>query len=127
MARPNTKKRTPGRPTKPTGPVVIKRRDRTAEEDADPGILVFTISDSDGDADYFMPRRIPAGFSLQALEEMQEMGEVAAAAWLLKEVLGEDAYDALKGDPDLEPEQLEQIVSTVTQHVMGQMEAGGKG
>lgn len=119
--KPRTK---PGRQKPPAGPVVIKRRDKP--EGPEEQILVFSIQDDAGTADYYMPGRIPAGLALQALDQMQGMGEAAGAAWLLREVLGDDAYEALSEDPDLEPDQLKQITAMVTQHVLGQMEPSGK-
>lgn len=85
-------------------------------------IPVFSI---DGQV-YSMPGAISVSFALEAIDVMGQRGELAAMAWLLPEVLGQEAYDALKTCKALKPEQLKSIMDRVSEHVMGQLEDLGK-
>lgn len=93
----------------------------TSEEDADE-IPVFSI---DGEV-YTMPASIPAGIALQAIDVLRESGEMAAGVWMITQVVGEGAYEALKTSPAVTVQNLKDILDRVNDHVMGQMEDSGK-
>lgn len=86
-------------------------------------VTLFTIDD----VEYGMPAAIRPNTALKYLRMTRTQGADIAAAWLLEEVLGVDAYEALMGHDDLEPEQLDQVMAIVEQHVLGQKERAGNG
>lgn len=88
------------------------------EEDEDEGIPVFAI---DGEV-YTMPSVISASFALGVIDRMRTESEDQIIGWMLEEVLGAEAYDALKGCKSLKPEHLRDIMRHVSEHVNGAME-----
>lgn len=93
--------------------------DSAAEPDVEP-IPVFSL---DGQI-FTMPGYVPASFSLEALERFRTDGEMAATAWMLEEMLGTEAYTALRGARSMSADQLRQIMDRVNEHVMGALESG---
>lgn len=76
---------------------------------------------------YTMPAEVPASVALQFLHISRTEGETAAISWVMEEVLGTEAYDALRNCRALKPHQLRAVIKVVTDEVMGVMEEAGKG
>lgn len=72
---------------------------------------------------YSMPEKANAGFSLVYLKAARTMGAEVAIAWLLELALGEDGYDALAGEADLDPATLNVIMETVQTRALGGLDA----
>lgn len=95
-------------------PVVITT-DTEANEERLP---VFSI---DG-VEYTMPAEVPASMALRVLDTIRRLGQEAAVSYLLEEVLGPEAYQALLNCRTLKPEQLKAVVAVVQDHVLGAVE-----
>lgn len=76
---------------------------------------------------YSMPIEVSASVALQMLHVARTEGEQAAVSWVMEEVLGTEAYDALRTCKALKPHQLQAVIKVVTETVMGAMEESGKG
>jgi hypothetical protein len=125
-----TARKTPVRRTKTPGSLkagraVVAREPRSLVEitsvpegDEPEPIPVFAI---DGET-YTMPAVISASFALEVLDRMRTDGEMAVTGWMLEEVLGTEAYEALKGCKGLNTDQLKAIMDHVSEHVMGALE-----
>jgi hypothetical protein len=100
---------------------MIELKSRTEDR---PMVDLFSI---DGTV-YQMPVKIGAGIALGYMKLVRTHGQEAAMGWAMEKVLGTDAYDALINCEDLDPEDLEAVMSVVHDNVMGAVEAGkGKG
>lgn len=126
MAAP--RKTTASRRTKTPGsiragrPTIVKSKEprslvelTSATADEDEGIPVFSV---DGEV-YTMPSVISANFALEVLDRLRTESETQLIGWMLEEVLGEEAYAALRAIPNLKPEQLSAIMDHVSEHVHG--------
>ncbi|HET9384507.1 MAG TPA: hypothetical protein VFO67_05120 [Gemmatimonadales bacterium] len=71
---------------------------------------------------YSMPKKIPAGVALRALEEVAARGEIAGAAVLFKEVVGPDAYEALRDCKGIDEDGFAAILRIVQDKAMGQLD-----
>lgn len=71
---------------------------------------------------YQMPARVGANIALGYMKLVRTHGQEAAMGWALEKVLGTDAYDALMGCDEVEPEDLEAIMTAVHENVMGAVE-----
>lgn len=69
---------------------------------------------------------VAAGMTLQALDKMLEVGESGAMMWLLRELIGKVAYEALSTHPDVTTEHLVGILERLQTLAMGDLEALGK-
>jgi myo-inositol catabolism protein IolC len=76
---------------------------------------------------YTMPVEVSASVALQMLHIARTEGQEAAISWTMEEVLGTEAYDALRNCRALKSHQLQSIIKVVTETVMGAMEEEGKG
>ncbi len=76
---------------------------------------------------YTMPAEVSASVALQMLHVARESGEQAAVSWAMEEVLGKEAYDALRTCKALKAHQLQAVIKVVTEKVMDAMEESGKG
>lgn len=72
---------------------------------------------------YQMPAKIGANIALGYMRLVRTHGQEAALGWALEQVIGAEAYDALMGCDDLEPEDLEAVMKVVHENVMGAVEA----
>lgn len=72
--------------------------------------------------EYTIPKRPRANLSLQFLDKVKSEGTDYASAWLMEEMLGADAYEALMKLDTLEPEQLDQITTLCQKKVLGKLE-----
>lgn len=67
---------------------------------------------------YSVPEEVSAGVSLEYLERQAEDGPDAAIYFIMKKLLGEDAFNALKNHPNLKKSDLEQIMAAVEKHAL---------
>lgn len=71
---------------------------------------------------YQMPIEVPASIGLKYLKMLRQRGEAFANGWVLEEMLGTEAYDALANFKGLTKEHLEQLEEIVGKHVLGSVE-----
>lgn len=83
-------------------------------------VHLFTL---DGEK-YFIPRRVQFNVTLRAMEMFRTQGEVAAGAYILEALLGEDGYQALINYDELERDQFERITEIAQRIVLGDREKG---
>jgi hypothetical protein len=86
----------------------------------DPGVPLFYL----GDVEYRVPAKPPSSAVLEFVRLSREEGEMVAAQRVLERLLGPEAYKAVEQSDDLEPEDLEQILRALIQHLAGPPEAG---
>lgn len=94
------------------------------------GVAVFGEPGENGQAvaeqeriEYTMPGKPHVGMALAYLKKARNDGSSLAASWILEEALGSDGYDALAAEPDLDPEILSAIITTVTKRALGGLDA----
>lgn len=77
---------------------------------------------------FTVPIDVPASFALFALEHMSKTGDAMATRWLMKEVLGEEGYQALLDNSHrITRTELRQIQAAIRELVFGEEEEEGKG
>ncbi|TQS30055.1 hypothetical protein [Microbispora sp. KK1-11] len=81
-------------------------------------VPLFSIDD----VEYGMPATIRPNVALKYLRMVRTQGGDVAEAWLLEEVLGAEAYEALMEYDQLTVDQLNQVMAIVRDHVLGQAE-----
>src|ERR1035437_6224482 len=81
-------------------------------------VVLFSI---DG-VDFSVPNKVRANVMLRYLHEVRQVGEVSANAWLLEELLGDEAHQALMTFDDLTSEQLSQVQTIAAKIVLGDTE-----
>lgn len=81
-------------------------------------IPVFSI---DG-VEYGMPAHIKRNLALKYLRMIRTRGQSVADAWMIEEVFGAEAFEALMNHDDLTDDQFAQVMAIVEGHVLGQME-----
>lgn len=94
--------------------------DSTVEADVEM-VPLFTL---DGDT-YEIAKQYPASLSIGYLRRVKESGPEVAWAWLMEEVLGEEAMEALEKHPSITDEHMDQIGQIIRHHALG--ETKGKG
>jgi hypothetical protein len=63
---------------------------------------LFSIEDKDGEVtQYTIPREVPGSLALQAMQQFRDLGEIEGTAWLIEEMLGAKAVQALQDAPGL--------------------------
>lgn len=72
--------------------------------------------------EYSMPAEIHAGFALQVLERVVNVGEVAAIPWILRKLVGDKGVDALFAAKNFQTTDLDTLGKIVQEHVMGALE-----
>lgn len=80
-------------------------------------VHLFTLNETD----YYVPATPRANVALQLMTRYR-VDPVAAQGWLLEELLGQEAYDALAAWDGLRPEHLQQLIAAVTKLTMGSVE-----
>lgn len=85
-------------------------------------VELFTVTRNGEPTTYSMPNEPFPGLALQYLKRARREGEALAGSWLLEQVLGEDGYDALAGEPDVTLEQVNGITARALQVVTGRVE-----
>jgi hypothetical protein len=81
-------------------------------------VPIFSIDDTV----YQMPIEVPAYVGLRYLKMLRTQGELIANGWVLEEMLGTEAYDALSNFKGLKAEHLEQLQEVIGKHVLGSLE-----
>ena len=117
-------KANPSGPTPPDGWTAKKSLVEITRPDG-PGLDRIPVFSIDGEI-YTIPGQVPMSIALQALEDMATMGEIPAMAKSVRLVLGEKAYQALKGCEYLTQDQLKAVFDLVGDHIQGAMEAATK-
>jgi hypothetical protein len=95
--------------------LTTKRPENRAPEER---AVLFTLDDRE----FTIPKRFPPNLGLRVIRTQRRQGLDVAAAELLEEVIGDEAYDALVNYPDLEPEHLEQLMQIVVKLAMGALD-----
>lgn len=72
---------------------------------------------------YDMPAKPNAGLALQFLKRARREGGEMALSWLMEVSLGADAYDDLADQPDLEQDDLKNIMGAIQKIALGGLEA----
>lgn len=81
---------------------------------------LFSIVDEEGEeTKYYVPKTVPYNLTLATLEVAAEAGELAAEVFAMKEILGEDGYEALLANDELEEEDFDAIAEQISTRVMG--------
>jgi hypothetical protein len=101
-------------PKKPLEPVRITTANESVETEP-----LFYIDD----VEYAIPVEISAGIALRYLEIAAADGENAAELYLLKTVLTEEGYAALRDAPMVTFAQFQQISQIVMDRTMGALES----
>ena len=70
-----------------------------------------------------MPAKPNAGLALQFLKRARREGGEMALSWLMEVCLGADAYDDLAEQPDLETDDLKNIMGAIQKIALGGLEA----
>jgi hypothetical protein len=96
---------------------------KTASAEGANYVTLFSIDE----VEYRVPDKVRANLQLKYLKKLREMSEAAAAGWLLEEMLGADAYDALADYEDLTEENFDAIMKAVEKIVLGSKEKDPKG
>jgi len=105
-------------------PVVVKASGAEVEE-----VTLFVIDETDDGGErteYTIPKKVKFNVTLQATEILAQRGEHAAGVWMLRELLGEDGYEALINFDDLERDDFNQICEIAANVVLGPAEGRGK-
>jgi hypothetical protein len=71
---------------------------------------------------YSLPKDVSAGVSLKYLQLQTEEGPDAAAYYIMREMLGQEAFDALANHPRLKKADLNKIMSVVEEHALADEE-----
>jgi hypothetical protein len=75
---------------------------------------------------YDMPATISTGEALQHLVMVNAQAtEAMRGMYLLRNVVGSDAFDALLGSADMQPGDWHKLMRILSDHVFGQLEAPG--
>lgn len=67
---------------------------------------------------YSAPKEMPFSVALEYMEAQAEQGPDAAVFFMLKNVLGHEAFDALKKNRNLTAEQFQEVVEAVESHIL---------
>ena len=86
-------------------------------------VELFTVTRDGKPTTYSMPNEPFPGLSLQYLKRARKEGETMAGSWLLEQVLGEEGYDALAGEPDVTLAQINGIAATALKVITGRYTA----
>lgn len=71
---------------------------------------------------YSIPAKPKVNIALKYLRLVRQQGQEVAAGWLLEELLGTEAYEALMDFEDLTEEQLETVMMVAQTAILGAME-----
>ena len=78
-------------------------------------IPLFSI---DG-TEYTMPAEVPGYVSVEVIDLWATQGEAAGTRWLMRELLGEDGYDALRTCKTITKAQVRQVTKILVEHALG--------
>jgi hypothetical protein len=88
---------------------------------ADAAIEMVTLFEIDGKA-YQIPAKPDAGLALQVVEDAVEHGSVVADLMMLKRVIGDEGFQALKDCGALTGDHLRRLSDAVTKITLGALE-----
>jgi len=71
---------------------------------------------------YTAPKEMPFSAALEYMEAQVEQGPDAAVFMMLRSVLGQEAFDALKKNRNLTQEQFQSVVEVVEKHLLADEE-----
>lgn len=74
------------------------------------------------DVTYYAPKKVKGNVSLVYMEKQAEEGPDAANYYMMKTMLGADAWKALRDNENLELEDLEKIMQVLEQHMLADEE-----
>jgi hypothetical protein len=74
------------------------------------------------DVTYYVPKVVPRNISIKALEIFRNEGDMAIANWLCMEVLGAEAYEALRDCEDMTDEDLAWVFDELSTRALGPLE-----
>lgn len=80
-----------------------------------------------GDKEYTIPVDVPGSLTLKALDMTADQGEIIATRWVMRQVLGDDGYQALLNAPNITKPELAAITKVIRELVFGEAEEEGKG
>jgi hypothetical protein len=72
--------------------------------------------------EYSIPTVVPPSVGLRYLKMLRTQGELIANGWVLEEMLGTEAYEALSEFKGLTNAHLMQLTEVVGKHVLGSLE-----
>lgn len=75
------------------------------------------------DVEYTIPKRVPAGVAMKALQLSAEQGRDVAAYFMVVDALGQDVVEMLQDSKHLELEDATALFSKLGRMYLGQMEA----
>lgn len=100
--------------------IEIKSSNAPSETDREP---LFSI---DG-MEYTIPREVSGAFAMEALEKTATLGELPGARWIMIELMGRKAYDALRQCKGVSQADLLAIMEICRMKAFGDAEREGKG
>jgi hypothetical protein len=95
-------------------PVKI-RTDEPVEEEREPFFYLDEV-------EYTIPKRLAPSLTLRFMDQVAERGEAAAIGWVMRELLGDDAMDALEESDSITDEQMAKLMG----YVQKKLVAAGK-
>ena len=95
----------------PVEPVRISTSAEVVEEERE---VAFSIDDDE----YTIPKTVPADFTVRYMNNVQKRGSEFAVAQAMKDLLGQDALDALSDCPQLTNENLRAIMKIIEVKMM---------
>lgn len=73
------------------------------------------------DIEYTIPDKVPASIVTQYFKDVRNRGEDYALATALIDLCGEEAWDALNESPNVNDQQMQQIMGILSELLMGGM------
>lgn len=91
---------------------------KTSDQTPVETVEVFELDDKV----YSVPKKVSAGISLKYLKLQAEEGPDAAMYFIMKKMLGEEAFEALSEHESLEKDDLAKIMEIVEKHALSDEE-----
>jgi hypothetical protein len=70
------------------------------------------------DVEYTIPKRIAPALTLRFLDQAAEGGELGALSWLMRELLGDEAVDALQESESMTDEDMATLMGYLSKKVV---------
>jgi hypothetical protein len=95
-------------------------------------VLLFKVQDDDdpkNDREFWIPKEVSRSTTAKLLEIQATQGESAAIIWMMREVMGDKAWEYLRdAGPDMiDDDTFDSIVNAVTDIVLGPGKFGARG
>lgn len=104
-------------------PVVIRPREEPVDE-----LHLFSLVDDDGEEQkYFIPRRVRFNVTLATTKMLAERGEYAAGEYMIRTLIGDEAWEDLIECDDVLEEDFNKIIETARAVVLGPPERKRRG